>query len=84
MPPIKAVLPRLQNRSAVPVRYADAIAFAETVIRLSSIHVRNVKADISEQCDCILLSQDGLLWNKKPGGEYPPGHPSNPNAPQPK
>jgi hypothetical protein len=84
MPPIRAVLPKIQSQSAVPIRYADAIAFAETVIRLSSIHVRNAKADISEQCDCILLSQHGLLWDRKPGGAYPPGHPSNPNAPQPK
>ncbi len=84
MPLIKAILSKLQSRSAVPVRYADAIAFAETVIRLSSIYVRNAKADISEECDCILLSQDGLLWNKKAGGAYPPGHPSNPSAPQPK
>lgn len=84
MAPIRVVLPKLLSRSAVPVGYADAIAYAEAVIRLSSIHVRNTKADISEQCDCILLSQHGLMWNKKPLGTYPPGHPSNPKAPQPK
>ena len=84
MAPIRAVLPKLQSRSAVRVGYADALAFAEAVIRLSSIYVRNAKADISEQCDCILLSQDGLMWNKKPAGTYAPGHPANPKAPRPR